>query len=123
LTTCAEGYRGFQKSFSPRTAARARYLRDHPTHLRVAAASLFCFGYFQATLRRRSVAWGLTIGIVLLVGLVRLLPQPWRGIVDAGVVISLAWGTISLVLFSIRALTAPHFAVSPEVFETDAAQV
>ena len=26
----AEGYRGFQKKFSPRTAARVKYLRDHP---------------------------------------------------------------------------------------------
>jgi hypothetical protein len=27
----AEGYRGFQLRFSPRTAARIRYLRDHPS--------------------------------------------------------------------------------------------
>ena len=30
----AEGYRGFQKRFSPRTAARVRYLRDRPNGLR-----------------------------------------------------------------------------------------
>jgi hypothetical protein len=120
LTAYAEGYRGFQKRFSPRTAARARYLRDHPTLLRVVAAPLFCFGYFQATRRRKIGAWGLTIGIVLLVGLVRLLPQPWRGIVDAGVVVGLTWGTISLVVFTIQALTAPTFAVSPEVGEVEA---
>jgi hypothetical protein len=57
--------------------------------------------------------------IVLLIGLVRLLPQPRRGIVDAGVAVGLTWGTISLVLFSIRALTSPTFALSPEVVEAD----
>jgi hypothetical protein len=123
LAAYAEGYRGFQKRFSPRTAARARYVRDRPTLLRVAAAPLFCFGYFQATRRRKTGAWSLTIGIVLLVGLVRLMPQPWRSIVDTGVVIGLAWGTISLILFSIQALTAPTFPVSPEVVEAEAAQV
>ena len=110
----------FRSAFLRAQPARARYLRDHPTLLRVAAAPLFCFGYFQATRRRKIGAWGLTIGIVLLVGLVRLLPQPWRGIVDAGVVVGLTWGTISLVVFSIQALTAPTFAVSPEVVEVEA---
>jgi hypothetical protein len=51
---------------------------------------------------------------------VRLLPQPWRGIVDAGVVVGLTWGTISLVVFCIQALTAPTFAISPEVVEVEA---
>jgi hypothetical protein len=118
VTAYAEGYRGFQLRFSPRTAARGRYLRDHPTPLRLVAAPLFCFGYFQATRQRILSAWGLTIGIVLLVGLVRLLPQPWRGIVDAGVVVGLAWGVASLIWFSVQALTAPTFAISPEVVET-----
>jgi hypothetical protein len=119
FTAYTEGYRGFQKSFSPRTAARARYLRDHPTLLRVAAAPLFCVGYFDATRRRKIGAWGLTLGIVLLVALVRLLPQPWRGIVDAGVVIGLTWGAVSLIVCGLRALTTPEFAVAPEV-KTDA---
>ena len=36
----AEGYRGFQKKFSPRTAARVRYLRDHPNIVRTLLAPL-----------------------------------------------------------------------------------
>jgi len=49
--------------------------------------------------------------------LVRLVPQPWRGIVDAGVVIGLAWGAVSLLVLGIQALTASRFNFSPEVPE------
>ena len=48
-----EGYKGFQKAFSPRTAARARYLRQNPRIVHVALAPFFCMGYFHATKRRR----------------------------------------------------------------------
>ena len=91
-----EGYRGFQLRFSPRTAARIRYLRDHPNPLRSLLAPLFVIGFFHATRRTRVTAWVLTLGIALLVVLVQRLDQPWRGIVDAGVVLGLGWGTLSL---------------------------
>ena len=34
--------------------------------------------------------------IVLIVS-VRQLPQPWRGMVDAGVVVGLTWGVVSII--------------------------
>lgn len=110
----AEGYRGFQQGFSPRAAARARYLREHPRALWLALAPLFCMGYIHATRKRRTLSFSLTLGIVALVLLVRLLPQPWRGIIDAGVVVGLLWGVISLTYFSVRALTSPSFNIPPE---------
>lgn len=111
----SEGYRGFQKAFSPRVAARARYLRAHPTVLRVLLAPLFCMAYFDAPRRRRIASYALTIGVILLVILVQQLNQPWRGIVDAGVVIGLGWGLLATLLFTLQALTRPEFGVSPEV--------
>ena len=39
-----------------------------------------------------TVSWVFVIAIVLLVWWVRSLPQPWRGIVDGGVVLGLMWG-------------------------------
>jgi hypothetical protein len=111
----AEGYRAFQQGFSPRVAARARYLRAHPTLIHSVLAPLFCMAYFHAPRRRRIVSVSVTAGIIVLVILVRLLPQPWLGIIDAGVVVGLAWGLVSLVLFSIQALTADRFRYSPEV--------
>lgn len=114
----AEGYVGFQQRFSPRVAARARYLRENPRALFVLLAPLFCMGYFHATKRRRITSLSLTAGIIVLIIIVHFLPQPWRGIIDAGVVIGLAWGVVSLLLFSARALLSARFAYSPEVPET-----
>jgi hypothetical protein len=111
----AEGYRGFQKKFSPRTAARIRHLRNHPTTLHVMLAPLFCMGYFHALRKTRIIAFALTFGIVLLVIAVKFAPQPWRGIIDAGVVLGLSYGVISLLLFTIRALGKGSFPHSPEV--------
>lgn len=111
----AEGYRGFQKKFSPRTAARVRYLYDHPRPSHVALAPFFCMGYFHATRRTRIASISLTVGIVLLVLLVRLLPNPWRGIVDFGVVLGLSYGLVSFIAFTILAFSQRGLRHSPEV--------
>lgn len=111
----AEGYRGFQQRFSPRAAARAKYLKDRPNIIHSLLAPFFCMGYFHASRRRKIVSISLTLGIIVLVLLVRLVPQPWRGIIDVGVVIGLAWGIISLFIFSIQAFTSKAFKYSPEV--------
>ena len=113
----AEGYRGFQRAFSPRTAARARHLRDHPTLVRTMLAPAFCMGFFHTTRRRIIGVYGLTVGIVLLVIVFHQLSQPWRGVLDAGVVCGLLWGVISLTWFSFVALGAGEFQYSPELPE------
>jgi hypothetical protein len=115
----AEGYRGFQKKFSPRTAARIRYLRGHENTVHSLLAPLFCIGYIHANRRTKIIAYALIIGIATLVVLISLfLAQPWRGIIDAGVVIGLTWGMISLILFTVQALTREEFDVSPELPES-----
>jgi hypothetical protein len=112
-----EGYRAFQQGFSPRVAARARHLRDHPILLHAVLAPLFCMAYFHAQRKRQITSLSVTAGIIILVLLVRLLSQPWRGIIDGGVVVGLAWGLVSLVVFGYQALTADRFPYSPEVPE------
>lgn len=111
----SEGYRGFQKRFSPRTAARVHYLAGHPTFLRVFFAPLFCMGYFFATKRTKIIAWVFPFALALLVYVVHLLEQPWRGIIDAGVVLGLTWGVVSLVLLTVRTFVDPAYRPSPEV--------
>ncbi len=111
----AEGYRGFQKKFSPRTAARVKHLRDHPRPLHVLLAPAFCMGYFHAKRKTQVVAICLTLGIVLLVVLVRLLPSPWRGIVDFGVVLGLSYGIASFAVFTAQALCERDYPHSPEL--------
>ncbi|WOO40589.1 hypothetical protein [Rubellicoccus peritrichatus] len=110
-----EGYRGFQKAFSPRVAARALHLSKNPVPLRVIFAPFFCMGFFGATRKRKIVTWCLTTGIVILVILVRQLEQPWRGIIDFGVVLGLGWGIIAMWIFCAKAFFGSKFDRDPEV--------
>lgn len=99
----AEGYKGFHKAFSPRVVARANYLREGGHPLLSVLAPLFCMGYFHATRKRKIVSWSVTSSIIVLVLIVRLTPQPWRGIIDAGVVLGLTLGILSLLYYFLQA--------------------
>ena len=99
----SEGYRGFHLRFSPRVVHRAHELGRRPSLIRLVLAAPFCIGFFSASRRILLTSWGVTLGVTVLVLLVRQLDQPWRGIVDAGVVVGLALGLLSLFV---------HFAVS-----------
>ena len=99
----AEGYKGFHLNFAPRVVARALYLRDQGRFWHILFAPLFCMGFIHATPRRRLISVLVTGGIVLLVLLVSQAPQPWRGLIDAGVVTGLALGIASLLWYGSRA--------------------
>ncbi len=109
-----EGYKGFQKKYSPRTAARVKYLYDQPNLLRGLLAPLFCMGYFHANRKTKIKAYVLTIGITLLVMLVKHCPPPWRGIIDLGVILGLSWGLIAFWIYSYQALFGKNFDHSPQ---------
>ncbi|HTY20218.1 MAG TPA: hypothetical protein VMC44_01150 [Geobacteraceae bacterium] len=111
----SEGYKGFQLQFSPRVIARALYLRDHPRVVHIVFAPLFCMGYFHATRRRKTISYSLTAGIIALVMAVRHISQPWRGIIDAGVVIGLIWGIVSLLWIAMAVVNGHRLECSPEV--------
>lgn len=110
----SEGYKGFQKKFSPRTAARVRYLYDNPNPLRTLLAPLFCMGYFHANRKTRLTVIILTTMIITLIILVSLCPQPWRGIIDFGVVLGLAWGIATFLCYVAKAFNGKEFPHSPE---------
>ncbi len=112
-----EGYRAFQLAFSPRVAARARYLLTHSNFLHTMLAPLFCMAYFDAPRRRRIASLSVTAGIIVLIILVRLIHQPWRGIIDGGVIVGLVWGLVSLAVFGYQAFTYEIFPYVPEVPE------
>ena len=111
----SEGYEGFQRNFSPRVVARAWFLYHNPRPVLIALAPLFLAGYIHIHSGRRRNILLLTIGIVVLIILIGYLPQPWRGIVDAGVVVGLTWGLVSLAFYGIRVLGSRPFAYSPEI--------
>ena len=43
-----------------------------------------------------TISWSVSVGVALVVASVKRLSYPWRNIVDAGVVIGLTWGLISI---------------------------
>jgi hypothetical protein len=95
----SEGYRGFHKNFAPRVIVRAQHLSAHPRPVFVLLAPLYVMGHIHATRRRMILSWSLTVGIVALVIAVRELADPWRGILDAGVVVGLAVGSVSILYY------------------------
>lgn len=111
----AEGYRAFHRMFSPRVVARARTLDAQAPLLHKLAAPLYCMGLFHATRKRLIIAWTVTAGIVGIVIVVRALSQPWRGIIDAGVVIGLALGVVSILYYAARAIAGHAPPVSPDL--------
>lgn len=104
-----EGYKGFQKGFSPRVAARLYFLLENVTYKRLLLAPLFCLGFFDAERKRIIFIYCLTSAIFLIVRFVEQVPMPWRGILDVGVVVGLSWGLLSVTFYSIKAFAGRGF--------------
>ena len=110
----AEGDKGFRRKFSPRVVARAFYLAQNPSFIRVLLAPIFCMGFFGATVHRMRTTWLVALMIVLLVVLVSFLEQPWRGIIDTGVVFGLVYGIFWICIFTAEGLFSKDFRYDPE---------
>jgi hypothetical protein len=111
----SEGYKGFQKAFSPRVVARAFHLGKNPRPLFVVLAPLYCLALFHATRKRlifTYVFYTLLVGVIVVV---HQLDQPWRGIIDAGVVAGLMYGAATVLYYFVVALTGRSLPVSPDV--------
>lgn len=99
----AEGYRAFHKAFSPRVALRVYALAQGRFRRYAIVAPLFCMALVGATRRRMITSWSIVLMVVGLITLLRRVSQPTRGIVDAGVVVALTLGTLSVLLHTARA--------------------
>ena len=99
-----EGYKAFQLGFSPRVVARAMHLAQTPTPMSALFAPLYCMSFFHATRRGKIVAWVILIMVLSFIVFLRYVPQPWRGIIDAGVVVALIWGAVSMIFCYVRAM-------------------
>ena len=113
----SEGYRGFQKSFTPKVVSRMKYLKMNANWFDTILAPLFCMGYYGTSRKKQLATFILTAVIVLLIIFVRHLEQPWRGIIDAGVVVGLSWGIVSIIIMVLKAFVINSFEVSTEVTE------
>ena len=99
-----EGYKGFQLSFSPRTAERVNLVSKNPNFKNVIFSPLFCMGFFGISKKRMKITYLLTFSIILLIILIEKMSDPWRGIIDAGVFVGLSWGLLSFWFFSYKSL-------------------
>lgn len=111
----SEGYKGFQKGYSPRLAARLIHLHHNASFLTMLLAPLFCMGFFAAPRKRIITSILLTLMIVIFILFFQLIPQPWRGILDIGVIIGLSWGLLATVFFCYQAFINPTSCVDAEV--------
>lgn len=95
-----EGYKGFQLKFSPLVVSRAFTLKPMygtPIH-HILGAPFYSMGLFHATKKRKIVSWSVTLGVAVIVAAVKRLPYPWRNIIDAGVIVGLTWGSLSIAI-------------------------
>lgn len=98
----SEGYDGFQKRLAPRITERARVVRERGGWLEIILAPVYVFGYFRAP-RRQLVTSYIVLGLIICaVVVVHQLPQPWRGMIDAGVVLGLGYGLMAIVVAARR---------------------
>ena len=96
ISAYSEGYRGFQKRFVPRVIARAQELVDTPKPWwTVLLAPAYAMSLFSDSKRQMTISWILVALIAVAVFGMRYVAQPWRGIVDAGVVVGLGWGIVA----------------------------
>ncbi len=110
-----EGYRGFYLQFSPRVVRRAASVGASTSPFHLLLAPLFCMGFIHATRNRKIAAYALTCMIICFVIILRYIPQPWRGIIDVGVIVGLLIGILSIIYFVFVALKGiDRIRVSPE---------
>mmetsp|Transcript_111522 Transcript_111522/g.310556 ORF Transcript_111522/g.310556 Transcript_111522/m.310556 type:complete len:397 (-) Transcript_111522:143-1333(-) len=69
-------------------------------------APAFCIGYFHGTRKRVIASWSVTSVIFLTVISVKQLANPYRAIIDAGVIVGLAWGVVSILVIFLQSLRA-----------------
>ena len=111
----AEGHKGFQKLFSPRVAARTWHLVNHGRPIDLILAPIYCMGYFHATRKRIITSWSLTAVITVIIVIVRYFPQPWRGIIDSGVILGLFYGLVWVYVFTLQGFIKRSYVTDPEV--------
>jgi len=100
-----EGYRALQAKFAPLVVSRALEIASRKLCVStLVSAPLYSLSLIGAPGRALLRAWLAVALIGCAVWLVRALPSPWRGLVDAGVAAALTWGLCALILeFSRRA--------------------
>lgn len=111
----SEGYKGFQQAFSPRVASRLLWLKQNPKFWLVIVAPLFAMGFIYASKKRAIISYTILLMVIVFVLIAVNLPQPWRPMLDAGVVVGLLWGTVATWWKILVALRSDSSQVDPDL--------
>ncbi len=87
-----EGRAALQGRWVPMLVRRAGELRRSTARGHRILAPLYGMSLVGAPPRRLARAWLGTLAVVAAILLVRVLPDPWRGLIDLSVAAALAWG-------------------------------
>ena len=112
-----EGYRTFQRVITPRVLARAQYVADHPGRVSLPFVPIFVAGYFGMQRRALIARYVVLVVVVGLIVGMHFVPQPWRGIVDAGVAVGLGWGVVAMGVGLVRMLSGWRTDADPQIPE------
>jgi len=103
-----EGYKGFHLKFSPLVVRRSFTMvpgtKQGNNPINYLLAPLYSMGLFAATRKRMIVSWSISIGVTIIVALVKKLSPVARCILDAGVVVGLSVGSMSILYCYVRSM-------------------
>jgi len=99
-----KGYFALYRSFVPRVINRSKILIAEGKLLDRLLAPLYCMGFFKAPIKRLIISYAMLSFIITFISSASRISQPWRGIIDLGVIVGLSIGIISLLFLGIKEL-------------------
>ena len=99
-----KGYFALHRGFVPRVIDRSELLIENGNLIDKLLAPLYCMGFFKAPRKRIIISYVMIFFIVSFIVSASKISQPWRGIIDLGVVVGLSLGILSLLSLGLKRL-------------------
>jgi len=93
-----KGFFALHRGFVPRVIKRSDQIVENGKLIDRILAPLYCMGFFNAPMKRMLISYVMIFFIVSFIVNASRISQPWRGIIDLGVIVGLSLGIISLIL-------------------------
>ena len=101
-----KGYFALHRGFVPRVINRSGLLVEDGKLIDKLLAPLYCMGFFKAPMKRMIISYVMIFFIVSFIVSASKISQPWRGIIDMGVIVGLSLGILSLLFLGFNKLKA-----------------
>lgn len=93
-----EGVRAIQRKYAPHLLGRVADVSRETRVVYRLLAPFYAMSLVGAPPRSLIRAWAGVAAIVSAILVLRVTPDPWRGIVDLGVALALAWGLVAILV-------------------------